>query len=194
MPGTLRRKITGTVICMGATGKYVNPLDLKPSDINLEDIILHLSHQCRYSGAIWLSVAEHSVRCAWLAHDMGLPPIIQKTALLHDAAEAYLQDVSRPLKEDPYFGKAYRGAEKRAEKVICEVFEIPYPFPGVIKEIDTMMLKRERTDLMPPDGDWEVLHGVTLPEPPITETWPSRAARTRFRATWDDIDKELGNG
>ena len=157
------------------TGLYVTPLDLLPEHVCIEDIAHALANQCRFSGhtSKLYTVAQHSVLVARL-----VPRHLAYDALLHDAAEAYLQDVARPLKEDAYFGQAYRGAETRAERVIAEVFGLIYPHPPEIKVADTQMLAAERRDLMPrnEDSTWEVTQDVF---PPFTRVVPWTPERSR---------------
>ena len=75
-------------------GKHVDPLNVRPEDICLEDIAFALSNISRFGGHVpFLSVAEHSVRVC-----MAAPPKLKKAALLHDAAEAYIGDIIWPLK------------------------------------------------------------------------------------------------
>lgn len=174
--------VAGSVIQMGATGRYVNPLYLRVEDIEIWDIAQHLGNQCRYSGAVreFFSVGQHAVLCALALEDAGCDVEVVYTALHHDDSEAYLQDVARPLKEDPYFGKAYRGAEQRAEKIIAEALGLIYPYPPEIKAMDTVLLATERRDLMPDDGrEWEILRGVVPLETKITP-WSPRRSRQAF--------------
>ena len=180
----MSKTVEGSVIQMGITGKYVNPLDLKVDDIDVLDIAHHLGNQCRYSGATskHYSVAQHAVLCALEAERRGYSPDVVYTTLHHDDAEAFLQDVARPLKEDPYFGKAYRGAEQRAEKIIAEALGFIYPFPDVVKELDTILLATERRDIMPRDGlQWKILEGIVPLEKEVLP-WGCGVGSNRFNA------------
>lgn len=92
------------------TGRYVRPLAMNFDDIILEDIVHHLSNICRYTGACpgFYSVAQHSVMVMKHVrrrhpHDLQL----QRLALLHDAPEAYINDMASPVKHTPQF-KFYR--------------------------------------------------------------------------------------
>ena len=79
---------------MTHTGRHVDPLNVRAEDICLEDIAFALSNLCRFGGHVrFYSVAEHCVRVCRAA-----PPELQRAALLHDAAEAYIGDIIRPLK------------------------------------------------------------------------------------------------
>jgi hypothetical protein len=73
-------------------------------------------------------------------------------ALLHDASEAYLCDVPRPLKQTEAFG-AYREAEQRLESVIYQAFGVDATELGAVCEADEVLLLTERRDLMAP-GTW----------------------------------------
>ncbi len=121
------------------TGKTVNPMYLTPKDIDIRDIAHALSRICRFGGhfAGFCSVAEHSVNVS-----KHVPAHLALDGLLHDAAEAYLGDMIRPLKMLPAM-KAFRDALENAERVIAEFFGI-YPFMlAHIKEADNFALVLE---------------------------------------------------
>jgi hypothetical protein len=111
---------TRSGVMLTHTGKIVDPLNLKPKDIDPVDIAQALSHIARYNGMSdhIITVAEHSVRCA-----RRLPKSHpdRPWMLMHDAPEAYLGDLIAPLKYRPEFA-FYREAEERAMLVICERF------------------------------------------------------------------------
>ena len=101
------------------TGKKFFPLKPNPADICIEDIAHSLSMQCRFAGHSkqFYSVAQHCnamVNC-WFPHPEQRE--LAKYALLHDASEAYLTDIPRPLKHLPEF-QFYRKAKKRLTKMI----------------------------------------------------------------------------
>lgn len=105
--------------CQTFTGRQFWPMDPRPEDVCLEDIAHALSLQCRFAGHCreFYSVAEHSVRVSRavesvLPDEMAPEPrrLMLLAALLHDASEAYLVDVPRPVK--PYL-VGYREAESR---------------------------------------------------------------------------------
>ena len=173
-------RIDGASILTHA-GLYVNPLDLQPEQVLTEDIAHALSNQCRYTGhtETFYSVGEHVVRCTRWLREQGAPLEDLRWCLMHDASEAYLVDIPRPLKVDPYFGKAYRGAEDRAMRVICDVYGLPHKMPDAVKEADMKLLATERRDLMPPNGQWAILDGID-PIPGEIKTWRPRRARVDF--------------
>jgi len=100
------------------SGKVINVLDIKPSDIELEDLIRALPNICRFGGRIdtHYSVAQHSCELAkWLIthNDADLAPM----ALLHDGCEAFIGDMIYPIKiQIPEF-------EEIETKLMYTVFE-----------------------------------------------------------------------
>ncbi|MBS1170158.1 MAG: putative phage hydrolase, partial [Burkholderiaceae bacterium] len=85
-------------------------------------------------------------------------------ALLHDASEAYLKDIPKPLKE---LLPDYRAIEARLQAVIRRKFGLPEQESDAVKRVDLKLLATERRDLMPEhDADWEILRGIQkLPQP-----------------------------
>ena len=81
------------------------------------------------------SVAEHSIAVANL-----LPANLKLFGLLHDASEAYLADLPRPVKAGL---PEYRAIETNVERVIAEKFELPFPMPPEVKAADQALLKDE---------------------------------------------------
>lgn len=114
------------------TRRRVDPLNATVEDIDILDIANALARQCRYNGHCYghLSVARHSI---WVSQQ--LPERLQLTGLLHDAAEAYMGDLVKPLKHSE-FGEAYLEAEHRLERVIAEKFGLRFPMPAEVKEAD----------------------------------------------------------
>jgi len=135
---------TGTIATY--SGRTVTPLNPDPADIDIEDIAHALSNSCRFTGHVakFYSVAQHSYLCSTIVEDE-----YALTALLHDASEAYLSDISRPIKSQPEFGDVYKKYEARLEAAISERFGLVYPYPESIKRADTILLRSEQRDLMP---------------------------------------------
>lgn len=82
------------------TGRVFEPLNMSKEDVCLEDIANALSMLCRGGGHVkyFFSVAQHSINCANEARERGWSPRIQLLCLLHDASEAYISDIIRPVK------------------------------------------------------------------------------------------------
>jgi hypothetical protein len=126
------------------TGKRVNPLNLKPEDIDIKDIAHHLACQNRFVGALKrpINIAQHSIYVSRLVSDYGSG--LEREALFHDATEAYLGDVSKWVKLSPAMA-AYRKAEDNAHRVICEALGLSptLPLPDQINEADKLMVRYE---------------------------------------------------
>jgi hypothetical protein len=123
------------------TGKTVELTNIKQTDIDVIDIVQALSNICRFNGHIpsFYSVAEHSVRAANFALEENLGQEIALTLLLHDAAEAYVGDMVRPLKHHPDYGTAHRQLEDQILSTICQKLGGIWPHPCQIHQIDKQM-------------------------------------------------------
>jgi hypothetical protein len=132
------------------TGKKFFPLADEPGEIDLRDIAHSLALQCRYNGHCrqFYSVAEHSVRVSHV-----VPSADAAWGLLHDAAEAYVSDLPRPLKRTV---PDFRAAEERLLRQIAETFGLPWPMPRAVHHADEVLLATEVRDLMAPlADDWQ---------------------------------------
>jgi hypothetical protein len=135
------------------TGRLVDPLNLKPDDIDIRDIAHALSNMCRFNGHCrqFYSVAEHSVRVAEMVPDEQI-----LAALLHDRAEAYLPDMTRPVKyrDEMAF---YRLLEQGVERTTAVPFGIAAEKTVEIDAADKVMCAIEQRDLCNlavPDQRW----------------------------------------
>jgi 5'-nucleotidase len=138
-----------------------------------EDIAQPLSKLCRFTGHTrqFYSVAQHSVHVARL-----VPERFALHALLHDASEAFLGDVSSPLKE--LLGESYRGLERATSAAIYKRFDLPLELPPEVKHADMVAMATEKRDLMFPDPDpWPCLDGIEADPLPILALSPPIAAR-----------------
>jgi len=122
-----------------------HPFNPVPSMVVIEDIAHALSNLCRFSGhcSSFYSVANHSILVASI-----LPKELRLAGLLHDASEAYLQDICSPIKKSPEF-KMYRELEANVEAVIAQKFGYRFPLDPRVKEADCILLATEMRDLMP---------------------------------------------
>lgn len=124
------------------TGKYINPCQPDSALICIEDIAHALSMQPRFGGhlPVFYSVAQH---CVEVAKSVGNE--IRLAALLHDASEAYLIDVPRPVKDQL---PNYREIEDNLMGVIADLFGFRWPLHETVKSADEMALKKEWECLM----------------------------------------------
>lgn len=125
-------------------GYYVDVFNPDPDSIDIEDIAHGLSNTCRFGGHTYnfFSVAEHSVSVA--RHQL-VPDDLKMTALLHDATEAYMCDLPRPIKRNL---PGYKSAEENLMLIIANKFGLEFPFPDIIKKIDNHQLEIEHEYLM----------------------------------------------
>lgn len=126
------------------TGKAFYPLDPDPDDINIIDIAHALSNICRFTGHCtkFYSVAQHSVYVSNV-----VPEHLALEGLLHDASEAYLCDIARPLKRMSEM-KAYIDADEKLTRVIAKKFKIDHELASEIKDADNRILFTEKRDIM----------------------------------------------
>lgn len=122
-----------------------DPLHAEEADIRIGDIAHALSLICRANGhfRIFYSVAQHSIHCAMEAAACGCTKLTQLHCLLHDAAEAYLGDVTRPLKR---YLPQYAEAEERLQKTIYRSLQVNPPTDMEqqdVKRIDDRLLYHE---------------------------------------------------
>ena len=127
------------------TGRQFWPCDPRPEEIFIEDIAHSLALQCRFAGhcAAFYSVAQHSVLVS-----RQVPARLALWGLLHDASEAYLTDLTRPLKRSTALGAEYRLIEAVVMKVVCERFGLSQEEPAAVKRADKMLLMTEKRDFM----------------------------------------------
>ncbi len=144
-----------------ASGHYVDLKNPDPWSIDLNSIAHALSHICRYGGHCpkFYSVAEHSIHAMRLALFKSESAEVLRAVLMHDATEAFLGDIVRPLK---LILPDYRAVEDNMEHAIAERFGIDFAIHKVkIKLYDNMMLKAEKKWLWPEDThEWTGLASI----------------------------------
>lgn len=129
------------------TGKQFHFLDPQDEEIDIIDIAHALSNSCRYTGHTnnFYSVAEHSY---WVSRYCS--PENSLYGLLHDASEAYIADISSPVKA---YLSNYKDMEAKIMKAICRKFGLSEEMPEEVKSIDGRILFDEKHYLLP-DCDW----------------------------------------
>lgn len=157
------------------SGKPFYPLDPKPEEVRLVDIAHSLSMQCRFNGATraFYSVAEHSVRMARLFSCLEL----RKEALFHDAAEAYLGDLVRPVKAHC---PDWQAIDKKVDAACRKRFGLPETMTQEIRDMDLRMAVTERRDLLNDAGEVDWGH---LPPPldiDLSRPWDAYNSKYAF--------------
>lgn len=134
---------------MTYTGRRFWPLDPRPDDVSWVDIAHALSLSCRYGGHAqrFYSVAEHSVLLARHFGRHGQPQLA-RYALLHDAAEAYVADVIRPIKREL---PAFRQIEAPIEAQILVLAGLDPEIPAAVKAADSAIVADEALELFGAD-------------------------------------------
>ena len=165
-----------------AGGRRFWPLDPRPDEVHIEDIANALSRICRFGGhcRFFYSVAEHSVRVS-----RECCPREALAGLLHDAAEAYIGDLIRPLKVQPELS-GYRVAEGWVEAVIAERFGLAELMTPSVREADEILLATEKRDLFLGAGDWRLSH-PPLDAPIIP--WTSTRAAAEFLLRFKELTR-----
>jgi len=168
-----------------ATGRLCFVMSPELSSIDIVDIAIALSRICRFGGHLrpevpHYSVAQHSVFVSYL-----VPPELALRALLHDAAEAYLGDAIRPLKN--VIGPIYKPLEHEWEREIGRRFHLGdalrHMHPA-IKRADSIALETERRDLCAHNARWE--HAVQ-PHPDRIVPLSAFDARELFMLRFSDL-------
>lgn len=163
-----------------ATGHLIDLLSMTADDVKLMDIAHSLSQQCRFAGHTkqFYSVAQHSVRVA-----LALPRNLQLVGLLHDATEAYVVDLPRPIKQ---MLPDYRLLEDRVWAVISMKYGLPPELPAEVKRADERALAAEFREVMTfqPPADW--FPGIH-PLPPACRAWGPEEARDAYLALFTEL-------
>ena len=132
------------------TGQLVDPLNLSPDDIDIEDIAHSLALQNRYGGhTLWpYSVAQHSILLA-----RAVPKSLARAALMHDASEAYCSDLPHPIKKNV---PQYNSIEIPIQTAIFAKYNIPWDHMEEVSYYDRAICLDEMSQLMP-DIDQELV-------------------------------------
>lgn len=154
------------------SGAYFDFFDPVPHAIQIEDIAHALSNLCRFNGHCYdfYSVAQHSYIASFL-----VPEQYALEALMHDAAEAYVGDVTAPLKK---LIPEYKVIEKRVHEAVFKHFGLNPELPKEVKHADLVMLATEQRDLMPAhDDNWAIIDGIEPDFDTINPAPPREAYR-----------------
>ena len=150
------------------TRKRFYPTDPWASDIDIRDIAHALALVNRYNGhtPAPYSVAQHSVLVAERVMELTGDHELALWGLLHDASEAYICDVPRPVKRQL---AGYAEVERSVMAAICTRFDLAPEEPAVVKRADNELLATEARDLMGiRDASW----GLTCDPLDHVDVWP----------------------
>ena len=172
------------------SGNRFYPLGPRIDRVSIEDIAHGLAYQCRFNGQTreFYSVAQHSLIVASL-----VPPHLRLAALLHDAAEAYLGDMVKPLK---VLMPEFADLEDRVSALIASAFGVDFSDYAPIKHADLIALATEKRDLMPHSAErWSYLDGIApMPEPiAAMSPWQAKQAFLARFAELDALAREPAN-
>jgi len=158
------------------SGGQFHILDPQQDEILITDVGHALAMLCRFTGHVrrFYSIAEHSV--------LGSRLVPAKDALwflLHDASEAYLNDINRPLKHFTGVGSEYLPVEKIVMDAILHKFRLPLEEPPSVKKIDNAMLFAEKEQLLVP-MEWDSKWSDIKPADVKVKCWAPEVAEVEF--------------
>lgn len=164
------------------SGKCFYFLDPQDDQIDIADIAYALANQCRYNGhcSRFYSVAEHSVLVASLVDDE-----YKLSALLHDAAEAFLSDIPSPVKQ---FMPEYKKLERGVMDAIAKKFNITEHEGAEVKLADRQQLCTEAYNLLPSRGTtWEITKDLSFKDGRKPMCLAPRDAFGLFMSVFDNL-------
>jgi hypothetical protein len=156
-------RVTMAPVIGTASGGSFSPLNPRVQDVRVEDIAHALSHICRYTGhtSEFYSVASHSIAMSDILYQEDPTDLDGAlAALFHDASEAYLVDVPKPLK--PWFPE-YEMREAEIERVIALALLLPYPLPARVKKLDRDIVVAEVAQFFPRGSFLHQRYGLDVP-------------------------------
>ncbi len=164
------------------SGGVFNGLDPNYAEVDIFDIAHALSLACRWTGHVRFhySVAQHSVLVSEI-----VPRHDALWGLLHDASEAYIADMARPIKVGM---PQYYEIEKRIMDAIADRFHLPRTIPKIVKWADDVLLCSEARDrLAPCIREWGF--AATMPKERVKTIrwWPIWYAEYRFLKRYTEL-------
>jgi hypothetical protein len=172
------------------SGRYIDLANPSPDDVDIRDIAGALSKICRFGAQVerFYSVAEHSVHCALVAIQDGLPPDGVLAVLMHDAAEAYTGDMVKPLK---IMMPDFRKVEDAVEAAIASRFAIDFArWKAKTREIDLGMLFAERWALFSRDSFVWTNETESRLLSVVPDCWSPAEAQERFLQVFNNYHGE----
>ena len=144
-----------------------------PENISLLDIAHGLSNLCRYSGQCnhFYSVAQHSC----IIFDTA-PMHHKLIGLFHDASEAYISDIPRPVKT---IIPEIKNLEKQIQLQVAERFKLDFPWSSQIEILDSQLMLREAQLLFDGGVSWTV-EGLPPLDVDIKSFWSPKRSKREF--------------
>lgn len=154
------------------------------ADVKIEDIAAALSKVCRFAGHIpyFYSVAQHAVNTSYI-----VDPEHAFTALMHDTAEAFTNDLPTPLK---HAIPAVKELEVKIEAAMAARFGFQYPLPWAVKLADLQMLGLEKVHIKQDFSHWSILDGIEfehLRDKCWLWAWPAHSAEEAFLERYEEL-------
>jgi 5'-deoxynucleotidase YfbR-like HD superfamily hydrolase len=170
------------------SGRWVNPFEPDPEQLDAGDIARALGNLCRFGGhsRVFYSVAQHSVIVSRLVEERGGDAEDAFAALMHDATEAYLGDMPHPIKHRSPLGAAFKAAEEHLEQAINARFGVKSDVPE-IKRADRALLATERRTFSAETWHWPELDGVEPLDLEIS-AWPPEDATRAFADRFAELE------
>jgi hypothetical protein len=174
----------GIRLLSGAMFDYNDPASC---EVTIGDIAAALSKVCRFAGHIhrFYSVAQHAINASRI-----VAPEHAFTALMHDTAEAFTNDLPTPLK---FAVPVFKELETKIEAAMAARFGFTFPLPAEVKVADLQMLALEKRYLKADHSVWECLVGVEYESlTPLVDlsAMPSERAEQLFLARFADLQGE----
>lgn len=165
-------------------GKRFYPLDPRGKDLSWMDIAHALSQICRYTGHCrdFYSVAEHSVLVSRRAEQLSVTEGLYcaRWGLIHDASEAYLTDIAKPLKQQKVF-EGYREAELILQDIIAVWAGLDIHEPLEVSKADAELLATEASQIMNPELEKDTWYFKYPPVPGLKiQCWEPKVAEQQF--------------
>lgn len=175
----------GIALLSGTMFNYNCP---EESNVTIDDIAGALSNICRFSGHLpfFYSVAQHLVNTSYL-----VPPEHAYSALMHDTAEAFTNDLPTPLK---WALPVFKELEVKIESAMAKKFGFQFPYPDEVKLADTQMLLLEKTYVKGDKNEWEYYRDVEfehLKDHVNLKGWQPCRAKREFLDRYNELRYNL---
>lgn len=170
------------------SGRKFQLINTPLEQIDIHDIAHGLAMQCRWTGQcrFHYSIAQHSFYCSFIG-----PENEAFDRLMHDASEAYIGDMNRPLKHYTSAGEAYRKVEHALQRTIAERFGFSVIEPVSVKIADNQMLYAEKKQLMNftfEASDWQGGQELNKTAADVEiERWSPETAEKMFLKRFEEL-------